>query len=178
MPMTGAEFLIWEAAQDLKWEFDGFQPVAMAGGSDAHAGIQNNLARILYNQLRGKPCRPRGPDMKVQTSNGYRYPDAFVYCTPVPPGTDIVTDPVVVFEIISPSTARDDKTTKLIEYRSLPSVQRYAMIEQDEMLVTIIARTDTGWSFEILDANGTIAMPEIGIAIPMADLYEGLTFER
>ena len=172
--MTPAEFLVWEAKQELRWEFDGFQPVAMTGGTVAHSVIQGNIITALNNRLRGKPCRPYGPDLKVEIGSKYRYPDAFVSCTPVGGTSTIVTNPVVIFEVLSESTAETDRTTKLREYRSLPSVQRYVMLEQNQAAATVIARMETGWSLETLDASGTLAMPEIGVEVAMSGLYDGL----
>lgn len=172
--MTPAEFLDWETRQELKWEFDGFQPVAMVGGTVAHSVILGNLITTLNIRLRGKQCRPYGPDLKIEIGSKYRYPDAFVSCTPATFGATFAADPVVIFEILSESTAQTDRTTKLMEYRSLPSVQRYVMLEQNQAVATVITRSETGWSLEVLDAAETLAMPEIGVEIPMAELYDGV----
>ncbi len=172
--ITPAEFLAWEATQELKWEFDGFQPVAMTGGTDAHAAIQANIITALTIRLRSKICYVRGPDIKIQTGPGYRYPDAFVSCTPVARDATVAADPVVIFEVMSESTARTDRTTKLLEYRSLPSVQRYVMLEQDQPVATVFTRAETGWGLGRLNANDTLAMPEISVEIPMRELYDGL----
>ncbi len=172
--MTPKEFLAWEAKQELKWEFDGFQPVAMTGGTDAHAAIQVNILAALRNALRGRRCYARGSEIKIEIGSKYRYPDAFVSCTPVARDSTIAIDPVVIFEVLSESTAKTDRMTKLMEYRSLPSVQRYVMLEQDQAAATVIARTETGWSLETLDASGTLAMPEIGVEVAMSELYDGL----
>ena len=172
--MTPEEFLAWEAKQELKWEFDGFQPVAMVGATLVHAAIQGNIIIALGSRLRGKPCRPYGSDVKVQIGPKYRYPDALVSCVPIIPGVTVAADPVVIFEIMSESTAETDRTTKLREYRSLPSVQRYVMLEQSQAAATVIARTETGWGLETLDAGGTLAMPEIGVEVAMSELYDGL----
>lgn len=173
-PMTAADFLAWEAQQELKWEFDGFQPVAMVGVTDAHAAVQSNLLTALNNRLRGQRCYSRGADIKVEIGSKYRYPDAFVSCTRVAGSATFAADPVVIFEILSESTAQTDRTTKLMEYRSLPSVQRYVMLEQNQAVATVITRGETGWSLEVLDAAGTLAMPEINVEIPMAELYDGV----
>lgn len=174
--MTPEEFLAWEARQEYKWEFDGFAPVAMTGVTVAHSAIQINTITALNIRLRGKSCRPHGPELKVETGGRYRYPDAFVSCTPLAPSTTVVTDPVVIFEVLSDSTGKTDRTTKLIEYRSVPSVQRYVMLEQDQAVATVIARTATGWSLETLDLSGVLAMLEIGIEVPMTELYEAVEF--
>lgn len=177
-PMTAAEFLAWEERQELKWEFDGFQPVAMVGCTVAHSAITGNLLTALNIRLRGKPCRPHGPDMKVETGGKYRYPDALVTCAPVPPDATVIAEPVVIFEVLSKGTQRGDRTTKLLEYQSLPSVRRYVMIEQDQALVTVITRTGThtGWSLELLRAPDVLAMPEIGVELPVAELYADVEF--
>lgn len=174
--MTPEEFLAWEARQEFKWEFDGFAPVAMTGATDAHAAVQGNIVTALNNRLRGKPCYVRGLDIKVQTGPGYRYPDAFVSCTPVPPGAIVATEPVVIFEVLSDSTARTDRTIKASEYCALPSVQRYVLLEQDQAWATVIARTPSGWGIEFLSAVDTLRMPEIGVEVPVSELYEGVAF--
>ena len=172
--MTPEEFLAWEAKQELKWEFDGFEPVAMVGATLVHAAIQGNILIALGNRLRGRPCRPYGSDVKVQIGPRYRYPDALVSCSPTIPGVTVAADPVVIFEVLSESTARTDKTTKLTEYCSLPSVQRYVMLEQDQAFATVVSRAAAGWGLETLGADGVLAMPEIGVEVAMAELYEGL----
>lgn len=173
-PMAPDEFLAWEADQELKWEFDDFQPVAMTGGTRAHAVVQANLVTALTNRLHGKPCRAYGSDLKIQTGPGYRYPDASVSCTPFPDSEMVVAEPVVIFEVLLASTAGDDRTIKLAEYQSLPSVRRYVMLEQDRVFATVITRTGTGWDHALAGPDGTLAMPEIGVEIPMTELYDGL----
>lgn len=175
--MTGEEFLAWEAKQERKWEFDGFEPVAMNGGTWAHLRVQNNLVVALTLRLRGKPCQPGGPDMRVPTPRGsYRYPDAFVTCTPQANDAIEVSDPVVVFEVLSPGTAGDDRTTKLREYQAIPSLMHYALLEQDRVAVTVISRAAGEWRYALLGPDNVLALPEIGVELPVAELYEGLTF--
>lgn len=173
-PMTAEEFLAWEAGQELKWEFDGLQPVAMTGGTFAHAVIQGNLVRALNNRLAGTPCRAVGPDLKVLIGSSCRYPDVLVTCTPTASNAVACIDPIVIFEVLSASTTSDDRTIKLAEYQSLPSVRRYAMLEQDRVFATVITRTDTGWDYALIGPDGMLAMPEIGVEIPMVELYDGL----
>ena len=172
--MTPDEFLAWEAKQELRWEFDGFEPIAMTGGTDAHAAIQVNILVALRNRLLGQPCYVRGSELKIRTGPGYRYPDAFVSCTPAARAATVAADPVVIFEVMSESTSRTDRTVKLAEYRALPSVQRYVMLEQDQAVATVFTRAETGWALERLDASGVLSMPEIGAEVPMAELYDGL----
>ncbi len=88
----------------------------------------------------------------------------------------VVTDPVVIFEILSPGTERNDRITKNEEYRQTPSVRRYVMLEQDEPAATIFAREGDRWVGTLLTGDAVLAMPEIGIEIPLAEFYEGLEF--
>ncbi len=90
-PMTRDEFLTWERRQELRYEFDGFAPIAMTGGTFEHAIIQANLIRALGNRLQGKPCRALGSELKIAASGIIRYPDAFAVCSPVPRGRKLST---------------------------------------------------------------------------------------
>src|SRR4051794_18227016 len=106
--MTVSEFLDWEARQETKHEFDGVRPVAMTGGTIGHSVVTGNLITALNNRLRGHRCRAVGPDVKVQIGNSIRYPDALVFCGPIAPEELTVPEPVVIFEVLSPTTARED----------------------------------------------------------------------
>jgi Uma2 family endonuclease len=174
--MTIEEFLAWEERQELRWEFDGFAPVAMTGGTAGHSAIQRNLAVALAPRLRGKPCQVYTADLKIQVAGSIRYPDAFVVCTPVPRNATVVTDPVVVFEVLSPSTASIDHFVKNQEYRDTPSIQRYVILEQDFIGATVFARAGDDWVGHVLGAEAVLAMPEIGIDVPLTELYEGVDF--
>jgi len=178
-PMTLAEFLAWEERQELRYEFDGVGPVAMTGGTFAHAAIQRNLAIALGSRLRGKPCQFVGSDLKFQVAEAHiRYPDGMVLCSPIDRAATVVLEPVVVFEVLSPSTTRSDRLVKAREYQATPSVERYVMLEQDSVGATVYARSRDSWTHEILIADSVLALPEIGIELPLAELYEGLVFEQ
>jgi Uma2 family endonuclease len=177
-PMSLAEFLAWEERQELRHEFDGVEPVAMTGGTLAHSAIQRNLAMAFGNRLRGKPCQFYGSDLKIQVAGDHiRYPDGMVVCSRLDPAAKIVRDPVVVFEVLSPSTAAKDRIVKAREYHATPSVERYVMLEQDRIGATVHVRGETGWNVLILGNDDTLAMPQIGLSIPLAEFYDGLEFE-
>jgi Uma2 family endonuclease len=169
--MTLDEFLAWEERQELRYEFDGFQPVAMTGGTAEHADIQRNLITALTNRLRGSRCRPYGSHLKVEVVGRIRYPDAFVVCSPIPRGATVVTEPVVVFEVLSPSTSSIDHIVKNQEYRDTPSIQRYVMLEQTRQAATIFTRQGDDWVGHVVSGEVDLPMPEIGIMLPLAELY-------
>src|SRR5271165_4499731 len=177
-PMSLAEFLEWEERQELRYEFDGVEPVAMTGGSLRHAAIQRNLAIAVGSRLSGKPCQFFGSDLKIQVGeNSSRYPDGIVLCSDMDPSLKIVRNPVVIFEVLSPSTAAKDRIVKAREYQATPSVKRYVMLEQDRIGATVHVRAQDGWSVLVLKDDDALDMPEIGLAIPLAEFYEGLAFE-
>jgi Uma2 family endonuclease len=170
-PMTLEQFLAWEDRQELRYEFDGFQPIAMTGGTVAHSAIQRNIVFSLTGRLRGRPCQPYGSDLKIAVAGRIRYPDAFVVCTPRANDDKVVVDPVVVFEVLSPSTAREDVFAKNAEYRATPSIQRYIILEQTKAAAVIFARKGEDWVSEVVTEEGALHMPEIGITVPLAELY-------
>jgi Uma2 family endonuclease len=174
--MTVEEFLAWENRQELRYEFDGYAPVAMTGGTLEQGLIQTNLLAALLNRLRGGPCRAVGSHVKVSVAGSIRYPDAYVYCSEHPRGTLVVPDPVVVFEIISPSTATTDRIDKNREYRDTPSIQRYVMLEQNRQAATVFDRASGDWIGHLMEGDAVLSMPEIGIDLPLPELYDGVTF--
>jgi Uma2 family endonuclease len=173
-PMTLPEFLAWEERQELRYEFDGVGPVAMTGGTYEHDAIQVNLIRALANLLAGKPCRTHGNSIKVEVMGSIRYPDAFVTCGPVKRGSTVLHEPVVIFEVLSKGTARTDRLVKNREYAGTASVRRYVMVEQGAMGATMFERIGGEWVGRILTGNAVIGMPEIGIELPMPELYDGV----
>ena len=176
-PMTLDEFLAWEERQDLRYEFDGFEPVAMTGGTYAHGAIAMDLARELGVRLRGTPCWPHGSNFKLRTNTTVRHPDAFVSCRQYGNTDTLARDPVVIFEVLSPSTMATDRIDKLREYTSLPSVRRYILLEQDRIAATVLERDEERWFTTVLTDAAVLHMPEIGVALPLPDLYDGVAFE-
>ena len=177
-PMTVEAFLAWEEAQELRHEFDGFQPLAMTGGTAGHAGIQTNLLVALSSRLRGTGCRAFGSELKVRLVSSVRYADALVLCSPVLPTAAWVTDPVVVFEILSPSTAHEDLVVKNAEYQAAPSIQRYVVLEQTHAAALVFSRKGGEWVAATLSGSDAILrLPEIGIDIPLIELYADIGLE-
>lgn len=175
--MTRDEFLLWLEAQDGRHEFDGVQPVAMVNNTRTHGRISQNLFFALRSRLGQGPCEVLGPDAGVATiGSAVRFPDALVTCTPGP-GTDrIIPGAVVVFEIVSSTSGYTDRIVKLREYAAAPSIRRYVILESAQAGLTLYERADPGapWTATGLLAEDTLDLPEIGVAIPVAELYEGV----
>jgi len=175
--MTLEQFLAWEERQELRYEFDGFQPVAMNGVSSDHATMESNLNAALRDRLQGKPCRVFGSSLKIEVVGRIRYPDLFVVCTPVPRGTYIIRDPVVVFEILSPSTSHTDLVLKNAEYQATPSIKHYVILEQTHAGAQVFSRRGADWIAEIVKDDEVLRLPGIGIEIPLPEIYANVALE-
>ena len=174
--MTLTEFLDWEERQELAYEFNGLQPEAMTGGTHNHAAIQAMLITALGTRLRGTPCRVFGSHLQVLVDGSVRYPDAMIRCGRADATATFIDDPVVVFEIVSPSTEPVDRIIKSAEYRNAPSIQAYVMLQQDFVGATVLRRTrrvNFGRLTPMARARPS-ASPAIGIDLPVDELYEGL----
>jgi Uma2 family endonuclease len=120
-PRSLAEFLEWERRQEMRFEWDGVQPVAMVGGSFAHTEPASRLYDILRPALRGRRTVVRA-GLKVMTARNtcVRYPDLVVSCTPIRPTDQAVPDPVLIVEVLSETTSAVDRGAKRAEYVALP----------------------------------------------------------
>jgi Uma2 family endonuclease len=182
-PLTFDQFLAWERRQERKHEFVDGQPVAMAGGTEAHSAIQANLIAAAAPKLRGSGCRPFTSDMLIRTGNDRgRYPDMTIDCGPRRADNIIAPDPRVVFEVLSPDTQRQDRTTKLADYNATPSIAHYVLIEQGEPLVHVYSRGPHG-DFnlrprEIRGLNEMVELPAVEMSLAMTEIYDGLEFEQ
>lgn len=176
---TRDEFFTWAAAQEGRYEFDGFAPVAMTGGTINHAVIIRSLHRALDHRLRGSGCQPLGPDAGVATVDAaVRYPDALVTCATLDGEALVVPGVVVVFEVLSSSTSRIDRIVKVREYATVASIRRYVILESTSVGLTVLERqgSDEPWRAAALTAADILRMPEIGIEVPVAELYEDVSF--
>jgi Uma2 family endonuclease len=138
--MSLEEFLAWEREQPERHEYAGGVIRMTTGGSLDHSTIASNLWTTLRDRLRGSGCRAFRGDAKVIANNSVRYPDLSVTCVSVRGNDDIVLDPVLVIEIVSASTEREDRGSKKFDYFATPSVQQYALIEQDERRIDLYTR--------------------------------------
>jgi Uma2 family endonuclease len=177
--MTRDQFFDWAEAHGGRYEFDGFQPVAMTGGNLNHNQIAINILVALRGRLGGTGCRTHGMDAGVATvGDTVRYPDVVVTCSPVDGFSRLVPNPVVVFEVISPTSGHTDRIVKLREYAAVDSIRRYVIVESASAGLTVHERQAAGqrWTVAPATVDDLLPLPEIGIAIPVAELYESVDF--
>lgn len=172
-PWTLEDFLAWEREQPEPYEFLDGQIVAMVGGTAAHATIKGNVYRALFDRMRGKPCRVFVNSLKVTTANASHYPDVAVTCTGLAPSDDLLPEPVVIVEVLSPSTEDRDRSAKWVNYRTLPTLQHYLLIAQDQRRVELISRAGRGWTLEILEVPiEQVPLTTIDATLTLDEIYE------
>jgi Uma2 family endonuclease len=178
--MSAEEFLEWNLDQDQKYELIDGVPVpmrAMAGASSAHDQVVVNLIRHLGNRLDGTPCRPTTADLAIRTSiRRVRRPDVTVECAPVALKTYEATNPLAVFEVLSPATRQTDVLNKLEEYKRHPSLRCIVHIDPETMSIVVYARATTGeWEYLHLDQpTDMVVVPDTPARLSLAEIYNGV----
>jgi Uma2 family endonuclease len=175
------DYLAAEEASPIKHEYVGGVVHAMAGASFNHNVISSNVLVAAANRVRGKGCRALGSDMRlrIQMRDHFRfyYPEVSVVCRPKSPDNMHVDEPVAVFEVLSRSTRRTDLGEKKDAYLTIPSLNLYVLVEQDEPVVVVYRRTATGFVREVYEGlTAVVPLPEIDAVLPLAEVYDGVEF--
>lgn len=176
--MTEAEYLEFDAASEIKHEFVNGEVFAMTGGSLKNNVICMNAGTTLNNQLENKDCIVSTSDTRVKVASkvSYRYPDVTVICGEpqfVDDRVDTISNPIVLIEVLSPSTALVDHNQKLDEYILINSLQEYVIISQNEAKAERYLRQVSGdWLYtQVTGLEGQINLPSIDCALSLADIY-------
>ena len=148
--LTPSEYLAWERKQPFKNEYHNGQIIAMSGAGRAHNLITMNMANQFYTQLLTHGCEIYPGEMRVRTSLtvSYYYPDVVVVCGEPrfeDDTFDTLLNPVLIVEVLSPSTAAFDRGEKFEHYKQLDSLQEYMLISQNRVHVERYLRRDTQW---------------------------------
>ena len=182
--MTGDEFLTWCLDQEGKWELVNGHPVEidvdpasmMAGAAESHDRIVTNLIIALGARLRGGPCWPKTADQAARIPAGnIRRPDVTVDCGPRAPRSLESTAPSVFFEVLSASTRTFDQIKKPEEYKTVPTLKHFVLLDPNAPRVSIWTRVDGGWSnAEVEGLEFEIALDGVGVSLPLAEIYDGV----
>lgn len=174
-----AEYLAFEETSPFRHEYVGGEAYAMSGGTQRHNRISGNTYISLSQALKSKPCQVFMNDVKLHVARdrAYYYPDVMVTCAEQVSAANesqVVNDPVLVIEVLSPSTEGTDRREKLHAYRHLTSLQEYALISQDTQRVEIYRRHgDINWLYITFEPGDTVEFTSVGLNLPIADLYAG-----
>jgi Uma2 family endonuclease len=181
---TEEEYLAFERASTEKHELIDGEIVAMPGASERHNRIVTNVSASFYNQIGERNCSVYSSDMRVRVSpRQYTYPDIVVVCGKSVLANDdyidILLNPTVIIEILSPSTELYDRSSKFKLYRKLPSLQEYILIAQDHIQIErYVRQPDNLWLLaETEKADGNLTLSSIDCVLTVKDVYRRIQFE-
>jgi Uma2 family endonuclease len=180
--ITPQQYLEMERQAETKSEYFAGEVFAMSGGTRQHNLISSNALGDLWSQLRDGSCEVYNSDMKVRvTEDHYAYPDVTVVCGEAlfaDEENDVLLNPTLVIEVLSPSTEAWDRGGKAGQYRQRESLQEYVLIAQDRPHIEHFARqADRQWL--LTETNGleaTLALPSIGCELALSEVYRKVTF--
>lgn len=180
---TPEEYLAFERASDTRHEYYAGIIIAMAGGTARHNRIVGSTYASLYNQLRGRDCNVYPSDMRVKATytNIYSYPDITVTCGEEQfedSREDSLLNPVVIIEILSPSTEKVDRGKKFQSYRTIPSLREYILIAQDDYHIERFVRygENTWLLSEVIGRDASIELSAIQSVLRLEEIYERVSF--
>ena len=180
--LTPSEYLAWERKQPFKNEYHNGQIIAMSGASRAHNLVTMNVANQLYNQLVDQECEVYANEMRVRASPtvSYFYPDVVVVCGEPrfeDDTFDTLLNPILVVEVLSPSTAAYDRGEKFEYYKQLTSLQEYILISQDRVRVESYRRQGTRWLHNTFDyLEDVLSLASIECEVPLRAIYRRVRF--
>jgi Uma2 family endonuclease len=181
--MTVEEFFDWAPKDDTRWELIDGRPVAMAPASQVHGQIVARLARRIGEALDTRPgCRiviNSGIQPQDKNDNFFEA-DLAVACTPVQRGERAMDDPVLLVEVLSPSTEATDRLRKLPDYRAIPSVREIVFLQQDAVYAEVHRRLEGGvWLTDlVLGRDARLRLESIGLDVALADVYVGVPLDE
>ena len=176
------EYLAWERKADTKHEYLRGEIIAMSGASRVQSLIVTNISGELYIQLKGRTCEVHTNDMRVQTSPeiSYFYPDILVVCGEprFEDNTfDTLLNPIVLVEVLSPSTAAYDRGEKFKHYQQLTSLREYVLVSQDEVHVELYRQQETQWKpIEFRSLGNILSLASIDCELTLSDIYNRVEF--
>ena len=180
---TPAEYLALEEAAPSKHEYYRGEIFEMAGGSIRHNEISGNIYFHLRGDLRNRPCRPYNSDQRLKAPGPglYTYSDAFVVCGELQRdelNPETITNPSVIFEVLSPSTESDDRGQKFEFYQQIDYLREYVLVSQVEPKVTHFIRADDGsWRYELITGlEMSLVLKSIDCTLPLTDIYDNVSF--
>jgi len=180
MPTTADEFLLWNEGREGKREFVRGKVVEMMiNTTKNHARLAARLTAILLRQFAFPPYTVGSADFGVRTSDGVRYPDLFVDMeTPTSKGTDLVAShPLLLAEIVSPSSYSRDFGEKVMAYTGLPTLKHYLVLSQDEPRVWLWSRGDAsqwGGPEQFAGLDGQVPLALLEAELMLGELYQGM----
>ena len=188
--MSSAEQPNWVSVQDylsrertspVKIEYIDGWVRAMTGASSRHNRVKLNCLVKLSVLLEDHPCQPYDSDTKLKIDHAdqklFYYPDAQVVCQSTDPQAVFQERPVLIIEVLSPSTRRHDLDEKMEAYLSIQTLECYIVLEQHQPIALVLRITSDGFARETVQGtHSRIELPFLGCSLRMADIYKGIEF--
>lgn len=179
------EYLEFERTSDVRHEFVDGNVFAMAGESLSHSQVCTNLSGEVRTKLKGTSCQPLSPNMKVRTSTAslFAYPDLTIVCgKPLfhDLKKDVLINPRVIFEVLSPSTEAYDRTTKFARFRmGNETLTDYILVSQDKPFVEHFTRQPDGeWLYRSFsDMTDSFEIASVECSLSLDEIYDRVEFE-
>jgi Uma2 family endonuclease len=173
---TYREYLALERGANVRHEFFDGEIYAMAGGTREHAAICANVLASLSAQLRGHGCQAHSSALRVRVleTGLATYPDVTVVCRRAevdPEDRNTIVNPVLLVEILSPSTASYDRGEKLAHYQRIPSLREVVLVAHDERLIELWCRQDDGTWLRREARGGPIALTAVPAVLVVDEVY-------
>ena len=172
---SAPDYLHWETTQLDRHEYLNGEVFAMAGADDRHVTVAGNVYMALRQHLSGGPCRTYMSDMRVQVAaaNAYFYPDVLVTCSAQDLTSPLVkTEPKLIIEVLSPSTAAYDRGLKFSHYRSLPSLEEYVLIDLDTRATDCYRKGLDGlWVLHPFDRGQVVSLASVALSMTAEQLF-------
>jgi Uma2 family endonuclease len=177
--LSHEEYFALEQSEDQRYEYHAGEVFAMAGGSESHALIAMNLGAALVNALRNKPCRVYGSDMKLHIARHdlFCYPDVQVLCERGVRHTHSVENPVLIVEVLSPSTESYDRGLKFERYRDIESLAYYVLIDATRRHVDLFER-ESAESWRLTAPENRLTFAALDAEIEVDEIYRQVEFVR
>jgi len=178
------DYLAFEREAEFRHEYLDGEIYEMAGESLSHSRVCINLGGEVHAKLKGKPCEALSPNMKVRTSSAslFSYPDLTVVCGEPQfhdVKKDVLTNPQVIFEVLSPSTEIYVRTTKFQKYRlGSPTLTDYILVSQDKAFVEHFSKqTDGNWIYRSYgEIEDFLRIETIEIELSLREIYDRVEF--
>ena len=165
------DYLEGEKVSDVKHELIAGEVYAMSGASKNHERLCSKINAQFSQHLEHSPCEPFGSNMKSRVGENFFYPDAMVICHDQSDNDFYTDSPIIIVEILSPSTRRRDRTLKREHYLTIPSLQEYVLIEQDIVDVEVIRRNDH-WRSSHYFMGDQVTFDSISLSLPVETIYQ------
>lgn len=176
--LSVADYLEGERHSEIRHEYVAGRVFAMVGSTLGHNRVAMNMTFLLRNHLRGTPCSAYMSDVKVriEAADAFYYPDVVVSCEPANPRDLFLKAPVLVVEVLSPSTENIDRREKLLNYQKLPSLKEYVLVSPDEIRVEVYRHRGTLLGeVEIHGpADESVVLTSVEARLPLAEIYAGV----